>query len=163
MTILQQLCASSGTAVIIPTLELSCSSWASSILLTTGYDDVTATDENGTSKTWLASGIDIALPKRNAEGAQSLTFAIDNITGEAQSKIDAALSASATVYLTFRKYVSSDLTAPAETPLKFSVTGGTIERLQVQITAGFMSMTDYAWPRDVYNSTFAPGLKYLQS
>ena len=160
MTILERVYASGGD-VIISTLELTCAAWAEPILLCNGFEDQSVLDETGRALTFLASGIAVSLPARTNSGAQNLTFAIDNVTGEAQQKIDAALEAGQTVSLIFRTYLASDLTAPAEAPYRMKVLGGTISGAQVQIQAGYFDLINVAWPRILYTTQFAPGLKHL--
>lgn len=159
MTILEQVYASGGD-VIISTIELSCAAWAAPILICNGFEDQNVIDENGRALTFIAAGIDVALPEKGNRGSQMLTFAIDNVTGEAQAKIDAALEAEERVTLIFRTYLASDLTAPAETPYRMTVLGGDISGSAVQIQAGFFDMIGVAWPRDLYTTNFAPGLRY---
>lgn len=161
MTILQRLCASGGPEVVIPTFEITCAAWSESILICTGFDNIVCQTEDDRTLVFVGCGIDVALPKKDTNGSQSVTFAIDGISGEPQRLITDALDAKAQIDMTFRLYVSSDLTYPAETPYKFIVRGGQCDRMIVQITAGLFDLTDYAWPRDTYNSKFAPCLKYM--
>lgn len=161
MTILARVYASGGPEVIIPTIELTCEAWAEPILICAGFEDQTVTDESDRTLTFIAAGIDVALPKKGNTGNQTLTFAIDNITGAAQQQIDAALEAEERVTLVYRTYLSSDLSAPAEPPLRMTVMGGTITGTQVQISAGYFDLIGTGWPRDLYTLQFAPGLRYL--
>jgi hypothetical protein len=162
MTILERVFASGGTEVVIPTLELTCSAWAAPILLCNGFEDQTCTTEDARTLTFKAAAIAVALPKKNTAGTQTLTFAIDNVTGEAQRLIDDALEARARVYLTFRLYLSTDKTAPAENPLKFVVQSGEMEGPQLRVSAAFFDLINTAWPRAFYTASFAPGLKYFK-
>lgn len=162
MTILERLCASGGPEVLIPMLELSCVIWPEPICVCPGFDDHLCTTEDGRTLLFVGSPLAISLPKKDASGIQNLIFAIDNITGHPQRRVDEALAADAQVFLTLRKYLSTDLSYPAEMPYRLIVRGGRCERSQVQITAGYHALTDYAWPRDIYDSNFAPALKYLQ-
>ncbi|OZT31932.1 ArsR family transcriptional regulator, partial [Salmonella enterica subsp. enterica serovar Heidelberg] len=68
MTILNRLYASSGEEVIIETLQINISSEV--YYLCKGFDDITATTENGDAVTFNAAAIDIALPARNSDGTQ---------------------------------------------------------------------------------------------
>ncbi|MCQ0910693.1 DUF1833 domain-containing protein, partial [Klebsiella pneumoniae] len=70
MTILERLYASSGSEVIHDTLQISAGD--DNYWLTSGWDDVPVTLENGQPVTFEASAIDIALPARNADGTQDL-------------------------------------------------------------------------------------------
>lgn len=160
MTILNQVYASGGD-IIIPTLELTCPAWADPVLICAGFEDQTCVTEDARTLTFIAAGIDVALPKKTNTGAQNLNFAIDNITGEAQRKIDEALEAEARVMLTYREFLASDKSAPAQAPYRFVVRGGQMRGTSVQITAGFFDAINTAWPRDLYTLNFAPGVRYL--
>lgn len=162
MTVLERVFASGGTEVVIPTLEITCAAWAAPLLLCNGWEDHICTTEDSRVLTFRASGIQVALPKRNTSGTQMLTFAIDNVTGDAQRLIDQALEAGERVHLTFRHYLSSDKSAPAEPPLRFVVRDGAMEGATVQINAAFYDAINTAWPRAFYTPTFAPGLRYFQ-
>lgn len=160
MTVLEQVYASGGD-VLINTLELSCDAWAESILLCDGFEDHACMTEDGRAVTFMASGIAVELPDRGTSGGQKLTFAIDNVTGEAQQKIDAALEAEERIILTYRCYLASDKSAPAEAPYRMTVLDGEISGPSVQVEAGYYDLINSAWPRDLYTTEFAPGLKYL--
>lgn len=160
MTVLDQIYASGGD-VIIPTLELTCSAWDAPLLLCRGYEDQVCTTEDSRTLTFVASGIDVALPARDNRGAQNLAFAIDNVTGEAQRLIDQALEAEERVTITFRIFLASDKSTPAEPPYIFTVLSGRMIGGTVNITAGFFNAIGTAWPRKLYTTEFAPGIKYL--
>jgi hypothetical protein len=160
MSVLEQVYASGGD-VLLSTLELSCSAWAEPILLCDGFEDQACITEDGRAVTFIASGIAVALPARGTSGGQTLTFAIDNVTGEAQQKVDAALEAEERIILTYRCYLASDKSAPAEAPYRMTVLDGEINGSTVQVEAGYYDLINAAWPRDRYTTEFAPGLKYL--
>lgn len=162
MTILESVFASGGKDVVIPTLELTCSAWDASVLICNGFENHTCVTEDDRTLTFIAAGIDVALPKRDTSGTQVLTFAIDNVTGEAQRLIDAALDAGAMIHLTFRHYLASDKSAPAARPLRFVVRDGSMQGSAVQLNAAFFDLINTAWPRNFYTADFAPGLKYFR-
>ena len=162
MTVLERVFASGGTEVVIPTLEITCSAWSAPLLLCNGFEDHTCTTEDARTLTFVASGIAVALPERNTAGTQVLTFAIDNVTGQAQQLVDQAMEAGARIYLTFRHYLSSDKSAPAETPLRFVVRDGSMEGSTLQVNAAFYDAINTAWPRRFYTASFAPGLRYFK-
>ena len=160
MTILEQVYASGGDC-IISTLELTCPAWGAPVLLCQGYEDQTCIDEDSRTLTFLASGIDIALPKKGNTAGQTLTFAIDNVTGEAQNKIDQALEAEQRITIIYRVFLESDKSTPAEPPYKMTVLGGSMQGASVQIQCGFFDLINTKWPRELYTTKFAPGLRYL--
>lgn len=159
MTVLNRLYASGGSEVIIQTLEIAVGD--KTYWLTKGWEDITAVLESGESATFTACGIDIALPARNSDGTQDLQFAISNIDGIVSTAIRGALDYLSTALLTYRYYVSTDLSAPAAKPYTLIVKSGYWTATEVQITAGYMNVLDTAWPRYRYTLPNYPGLRYL--
>lgn len=159
MEILERLYASSGSEDIYDTLEITAGE--ESYRLTQGYDDITVTLENGNIATFEACAVSIALPARNADGTQDLKFAISNIDGVVSAAIDKTLDEQKSAKLTFRRYISTDLSAPAAAPYTLDIKSGSWTAVAVQITAGYMNILDTAWPRYRYNLADHPGLRYL--
>lgn len=159
MTILNRLYASSGSEVIIETLQINIGDTVH--YFCKGYDDITALTEYGDSISFKAAGIDIALPDRNSDGTQDLQFAISNIDGEVSTAIRKALANLEIGSLTYRQYVSTDLSAPATVPYTLAIKSGSWTAIQAQITAGYMNVLDTAWPRFRYTLNEFPGLRYL--
>lgn len=160
-TLIERVYASAGSEVIIDTIELACPAWVESLYIVKGYEDMTLGLDGVVFKTFMAAPIAIALPKKSNQGNQTLSFAIDNVTGQAQKLIDSALFFSQRITLTFRRYLNVDLTSPSEKPFYATVLGGSVTGTTVQIDAGFVDALNYAWPRDVYNTVEFPALKYL--
>ena len=160
-TLIERVYASAGSEEIIDTVELACTAWYGPLYIVKGYEDMTLGLDGVVFKTFTAAPIAIALPKKSNQGNQTLSFAIDNVTGQAQKLIDSALFFSQRITLTFRRYLNVDLTSPSEKPFYATVLGGSVTGTTVQIDAGFVDALNYAWPRDVYTSIFAPGLRYL--
>ena len=160
-TLIERVYASAGPEVIIDTIELACSAWAESIYIVKGYEDMTLGLDGVVYKAFMAAPIAIALPKKSNQGSQSLNFAIDNVTGQAQRLIDTAIESEQRIRLTFRRYLDTDLSAPSENPFYATVLGGNVTGTTVQIEAGFVDALNYAWPRKLYTTDFAPGLRYL--
>jgi hypothetical protein len=159
--LIERVYASAGSEVIIDTIELACPVWPDSLYIVKGYEDMTLGLDGVVFKTFMAAPIAIALPKKSNQGSQTLNFAIDNVTGQAQRLIDTAMESEARITLTFRRYLDVDLTTPSEKPFYATVLGGNVTGTTVQIEAGFVDCLNYAWPRELYTSVFAPGLSYL--
>jgi len=160
-TLIERVYASAGSEVIIDTIELACSAWDESLYIVKGFEDMTLGIDGITYKSFMAAPISIALPKKNNQGAQTLNFAIDNVTGQAQRLIDTAIESEQRIRLTFRRYLNTDLTQPSEREFYATVLGGNVSGTTVSIEAGFQDILNYAWPRKLYTTEFAPGLKYL--
>ncbi|NEM65003.1 DUF1833 domain-containing protein, partial [Escherichia coli] len=92
---------------------------------------------------------------------QDLKFAISNIDGVVSGAIDKVLDEQKSAKLTFRRYISTDLSAPAAAPYTLDIKNGSWTPAAVQITAGYMNILDTAWPRNRYNLADHPGLRYI--
>lgn len=158
MTIINRLYASSGSEVIIETLQIVVGS--DTYWLTKGWEDITATIEDGTTQTFTSCGIDIALPARNADGTQDLKFAISNVEGVVSTAIRKALKDLSSAKITYRCFVSTDLNAPTTSPYSMAIKSGYWTNVEVQFTAGYLNVLDTAWPRYRYTLPNFPGLRY---
>lgn len=161
MSTLEEVFASSGTDIIIRTLELTCPAWDSPMYICNGFRDQTLTTEDGRTLLFTAANIDITLPKKNNKGNQVLAFAVDNTTGEAQQKADAALAADARVTAIYRTYLSSNKSAPAEKPYVLTVQSDSIQGNVAQLQCGFFDLIGVAWPRRLYTLQQFPALRYI--
>lgn len=156
---LKRLYASSGEEVIIETLEISVGDqhyW-----ITKGWDNVAATLEDGTQVIFEACGIDVALPAKNKDGTQDLKFAISNVTGLVSTIIREAIKQRQVSTITYRQYISTDLSAPSERPTKMSIKSGSWTPAVANITAGFMNIMDKSWPRHRFTLPEYPGLRHI--
>ncbi|MHC9284052.1 DUF1833 family protein [Pseudomonas aeruginosa] len=160
MTILERFYASGGKECAIATVELTCPIWADPILVCQGFEDQTCVTEDGRTLTFLASGIDVSIPKRDNSGNQSVGFAIDNVMGIAQQRINEAIDAGETITLVLRIYLDTDLSAPAERPYRMRVKGADFEGVTVQVEAGYYDLINTAACRLIYDVLNFPGLKH---
>lgn len=161
MSILQELYAQGGDDVILHTVELSCDAWAEPIVLVRDFVDHVITTEYSRVLTAEASGMSVSLPKRDNTTAQRLTFALDGVRQRATMLLRQALAEQKAVRLTYRVYLSSNLGAPAEVPHHFEVHAIKTTANRVEVTAGLFDLIDMKWPRDVFNSENAPGLRFI--
>ena len=159
MTVLNQLYASGGNQIVHETLEIT--DGVVTHYLTNGWDDITARLETGETVTFIACGMALALPAKNADGTQDLKFALSNITGEISAYIQTVLREKRKCNLVYRPYLESDLEAPAEPPYRFEVKGGQWTATQVDITAGYFNLLETGWPRKTYNLIDFPMLRYI--
>lgn len=158
MKTLDRLYASSGPETIIDTVQLVIGD--ETFWLVKGFDDVTAILEDGTVQTFQGSAMDIALPARNADGTQDLKYAISNIDGKASAAIKKARLNGDEATITYRKYISTDFGAPQENPVTLTIKSGYWTATEVQASAGYLSILDWAWPRHRYTLTEYPALRY---
>src|SRR5690625_929316 len=105
MTVLNQLYASGGNQIVHETLEIT--DGVVTHYLTNGWDDITARLETGATVTFIACGMALALPAKNADGTQDLKFALSNITGEISAYIQTVLREKRKCNLVYRPYLES--------------------------------------------------------
>jgi hypothetical protein len=146
--------------VILSTLEILVPNY-DPIRIVSAYEDVTATLETLEAVTFSAAPFEYQLPSKDTSGSQRLTFSISNVTGEAQKAVDHALTNVLDVPIIYREFLSTDLTAPATTPIKMNMRGGTFQGLTVEIEAGYYDLLNAEWPRKRYIAEEFPGLRYI--
>lgn len=162
MSVLAEVYAQGGD-VILHTVELTSDAWGGApIVLVRDYQDHTIITEDNRTILARASGMDVALPKRDASGAQDIRFALDGVRPEATRLMRQAQKSQAIVNMTYRAYLYSDLSEPAEQPYYLIVRSFSAQADTVQVTAGLFDLIDMRWPRNLYNSINTPGLKYFQ-
>ncbi|WP_110640992.1 DUF1833 family protein [Salinicola sp. CPA57] len=161
MTILARVYAAApADEILLPTLEVA-SEGQASIYTCGGFEDQLVTLETAQQVPFLASALSVSLPPRNNSGQQNLNFAMQNVTGEAQRFVDFAIEAGAPIYVIFRVYLLSDLSAPQEPPLRMVAKTPKFQNGTLQVTASYADIIGMAWPRRRYTAAFAPGLKYM--
>ncbi|STW55466.1 ArsR family transcriptional regulator [Klebsiella pneumoniae] len=135
MTQIKRLYASSGPEVIIETLQITIGSDVH--YLCQGYEGIMATTENGDTVTFTACAIDIALAGAQCGTARrDLKFALCNIDGVVSTAIRNALANRLPASLTYRRYISTDLAAPAEVPYTLKIKSGSWTATEAQIYRG---------------------------
>ncbi|MBB1308529.1 DUF1833 family protein [Pseudoalteromonas sp. SR41-8] len=159
--VLQRIYASAPVDDLpIHTLELQADSlWT--LRICEGFDDVTAGIEGGDMVTFLASGMGVSLPARGVKGRQDLQFQIDNVTGEALTKINQAIGAGVPIKVIYRVYTLSDLTEPAEPAIEMKAVDVQATAQSLNVVASFNDLVNKAWPKNRYTPSIAPGLKYF--
>lgn len=162
MSVLAQVYTQGGD-VILHTIELTSSAWPSGgIVLVRDFQDHTITTEDGRVLLARASGMAVSLPKRDASGAQDITFALDGVRPEATRMVRAAQDAQAPVRVIYRCYLAGDLSEPAEPPLFMFARRYAARADHIEVTAGLFDLIDMRWPRMVYDSNTAPCLEFMQ-
>lgn len=161
MSLIERVYASAPAEhVILPTLEILVPG-ADPIRVVAAFEDLTTTLETGETVTFKAGPFEHKEPSKDTRGQQRLTFAIANVTGEAQDAVATALESDTETPINYRVFLSTDLTAPAQKPYKMILRGGTFEGMMVQVEAGYFDLLNTQWPRKRYTSDFAPGLRYI--
>lgn len=160
MTVLAEVYASAPAGeIIIPSLEIRIAG-KDPIRLCTGFrDQLLGVD--GVFRLFEAGALSLTLPAKDTRGMQTLNFGIPGMNGRVQKEFDDALESRQPVEIIYREYLSSNKSAPARRPYVMDLIGGTLEGGDAQLSAGFFDVLNRRWPREVYTSENAPGIKYL--
>lgn len=159
MTILNELNASGGTAAKYHTFELECDTWDQSYTVYNGYVSISIITEDLRVLNAIGTGMDVALPRVDSSASQRIRFVMDNMRGEVVRLMRESRSAQEEIRVTYRLYLSDNLTAPADNPVHLIVRSFSAKGSAVDITAGYFDLIDMQVPRDVYDEEFAPGLQ----
>jgi len=159
-TVLQTVYASAPAGVVLlATLEIQIAGQPP-LRLVHAYDDQQL-GVDGKLVPFEACSIQLALPKKNTSGQQTLTFGLGLVDGRADRAVADALEAGQPVYMVYREYISTDPSAPARAPIKMVVQGGKFEGPVLQVEASYYDLLNAAWPRERYTADKAPGIKYM--
>lgn len=153
--------ASPGSEVLIPAFELFSDSWTEPVLITAGFEDLWLGTEDGRMLLHEAGGIDVSYPTKDNTGSQTVTFAIDGVTGRGQNLIRQAMDADAIIRATLRLYLSTNLSQPAQRPYYLVVSGGSFEGATIRVDGGYFNLIDTNFNRETFNALNAPCIKYL--
>ncbi len=153
-------CSGSSAIVQLQTLEIVSPGWPEPILLCQGFVNETCVTEDARSLTFLASGMDVALPKSDGSARQEITFGLDNVSRAAQKLMSQSIDAQAPVEITRRMYLWPNLSAPAEVN-KMDVLGASFDTTSAQVKAGLLDLLNTRWPRLTFNLKNAPALRYV--
>jgi len=147
--------------VIIDTLEISHPSlpggtmWLSKTLV-----DYTLTLEDGvTNQLFSATGFEFKLPAAGENGLQELDIVIDNVDRRVSEFMNAVKDSKDPVKLTYRPYLSTDLTAPQlDPPLVLNVTDVKADVFKVTARATFADLLNKKHPLQMYTRARFPSL-----
>lgn len=125
-----------------------------------GFEDMYLS-VNGVMRLFEAGSLSVSLPAKNTTGQQTLQFTVSGVNGVAQRYVDNALKTRQKVTMTYRMYLASDKTTPAERPRVMTVVGGVFQGGECAFECSYYDLLNSAWPRARYSAENAPGLKYL--
>lgn len=158
--------ASAPAGVIIyHTLELRHAAFSSPVRLVRDRVNLVATlestaEENpGEEVTFLAFNFNFTKPEVSSSGVPQINIEIDNVDRSIVANIEAAMTTTDMVEITYREYISTDLSAPQnDPPLNMTIITVSADIFKVKCTAGFPNLMNYRFPRLEYDTDTFPGL-----
>jgi hypothetical protein len=146
--------------IVYHTLEFDHPDFLQPIYVVRDRVDLTATLEDGvTTVTFTAFAFDFHLPPLDQTASPEIVISIDNVGSEIVPYLDAAAQSSDLITVTYRPYLSSDLSAPQmDPPITLVVRDVTADVFKVECRATFGDFANRKFPNDVYNAQRFPGL-----
>ena len=112
-----------------------------------------------TAVLFVGYAFDIVLPNMDTGAAPEVVITIDNVSMEIEDNISAALATIDKVMVTYRPYLSTDLSAPSmNPPMTLTVTHISADQFQITARAQLGDYANKAFPGENYTATRFPGL-----
>lgn len=157
-------CAPRGV-VIYHTLEIWHPSFSAPIRIVRDDVDLTAYLESdaahnpGEEVTFVRYAFDFQKPEVSSTGIPTMAITIDNVSRLIAASIESALGTTDVVTVTYREYLSSDLTGPQnDPPTTLSITDITVDAFRITATCGYPDLMNRKFPTLEYNADDFPGL-----
>lgn len=151
--------------VVLHTLEFRHPDFVTPIRVVSDTEDLVATleadapEDPATAVTFQAFAWNMRLPDVAAGSFPTLEIEIDNVSQEIEDALEAAAQSSETVEVTYRPYLSDDLTAPSmDPPLTLELLTARANLFKVRATAGYANLMNRQFPREDYTLARFPGL-----
>ncbi len=118
-----------------------------------------APSDPGAAVLFVGYSFDIVLPTVDAGVAPEVVITIDNVSMEIEDSINAALATTDKVQVTYRPYLSTDLTAPQmNPPMTLTITAISADQFRLTARAQLGDYANKAFPGESYSATRFPGL-----
>lgn len=151
--------------VLLDTLEFRHASFTAPLRVVRNTVDIVATLESdapengGEAVTFTRFAFDFTLPEVSDGAAPELVIAIDNVNRLIVESLELAVASTDALYVTYRPYLSTDLTAPQmDPPLTMTVHHIEADVFRVTARCGFGDILNRAFPREDYTAARFPGL-----
>lgn len=157
--------------VILHTLEIRHPAFvdgtgaATSIRVVQDYADLTAKLEAtaplnpSVYVTFISFAFDVVLPEVTDASTPQIVITMDNVSQEIEQNIALATASGIFAEITYRQYLSSDLTGPQnDPPLTLTVMDIKADDFKVTCTCGFSDPSNKNFPNENYTLQRFPGL-----
>lgn len=151
--------------VVYHTLEIHHAAFTTPIRVVRDRVDLVARLEPGAPQNpgeevvFSAFAFDLLRPEVSATGVPQCTVEIDNVSREILANIELAMPSIEAVRLTYREFLSSDLSRPQnDPPITLTLISISADVFKVRAVAGFSDFGNRRFPRDEYTAERFPGL-----
>ncbi|MEO0797382.1 MAG: DUF1833 family protein [Verrucomicrobiota bacterium] len=145
--------------VHIHTLQISHSLFSQTYWFVRQRQDMILTLETGQDQLFKAAGFQFTLPEKSEDGLQDLNVAVDNVDKALTDELDGLEGTREDVKITYRMYLSSDLSKPVQDPpLTLSITDVKITTFSITGRASFQNFLRKQFLTEHYNTETFPTL-----
>lgn len=147
------------------TLEIRHPAFTNPIRVVRGFDTITARLEataplNPSAYVeFMAMAFDLVPPEMTATSIPTMKITMDNVSRVIGSSIEMALTSTDLLEVTYRNFLSTDLSAPQNNPpLTLKIMTVEMDAFKVTATAGFPTWQNRKFPTVAYTAEIFPGL-----
>ena len=151
--------------VILQTLELRHPNFTQPIRVVNDHRNLTATLEStapvdaGQAVEFIRFAFRFTLPELMTTGTPEIEIEIDNVDASIVAYMDAAAQSDQLIEVTYRPYLSTDLSAPQmDPPLTLVLHDVECDVFAVRGRASFGDFANYRFPTETYDQERFPGL-----
>ncbi len=109
--------------------------------------------------TFIAMGFDLELPPVDTSPVPEITVTIDNVSRELIKHLDAAVESAEKIEITYRPYLSNDLSGPQmDPPITLILSEVEADVSRVVGRARMLDIGNKSFPSETYTATRFPGL-----
>lgn len=148
-----------ASVVIYHTLEINHPAFSEPIYVVRDFEDLNAQLEDGTPVTFIRFAFNLVKPEVSATGVPQCTVEIDNVSRDILANVQLAMQSTALITMTYREYISTDLSGPQnDPPMTMVLSNIQADVFKVRATASFGDLNNKRFPTEEYTAERFPGL-----
>jgi hypothetical protein len=145
--------------IVYHTLEINHPAFAQPIYVVRDFTDLNANLEDGTPVTFIRFAFNLVKPEVSAAGVPQCTVEFDNVSRDILANVQLAMQSTALITMTYREYLSSDLSGPQnDPPMTMVLSNINANVFRVRATASFGDLGNKRFPNEEYTAERFPGL-----
>jgi hypothetical protein len=108
---------------------------------------------------FIGAEFGVEMPAVDENGQMRMRVTVDNVTGEIERELGAAVQMPAVAEITYRAFVDVDTSSPQLPILHMDVYEVSAGDMTIDVVCGFGDFSNIAFPRDEYTRVRFPGLR----
>lgn len=151
--------AAPADVVVYHTLEIDHPAFNQPIYVVRDWEDLNAQLETGQPVTFLRFAFNLVKPEVSATGVPQCTVEIDNVSRDILANVQLAMQSTDMITMTYREYLSTDLSGPQnDPPMTMVLSGISADVFKIRATATFGDLSNRRFPNEEYTAERFPGL-----